>query len=92
MATGVKKDLPVFTQCPGCSFNLITGEGTRGCAWFDCAYLPEEYKVFCPECNYNFLTREGDPHCSDPPTCEWAREGFKHAGNVRRATAAGRFA
>lgn len=71
---------PAFRQCPGCNYDFITGEGARSCSWYDCPYLPEAYKVLCPECGYNFATREGSPHCgTDPPTCDWALEGYKHA-------------
>lgn len=76
---------PAFRQCPGCSYDFITGEGSRSCNWYDCPYLPEEYKVFCPMCNYNFATREGVPECSDPPSCEWAKEGYAHARAARKA-------
>ena len=75
---------PAFVQCPGCSFNFVTGEGTRSCNWSECPYLPEEYKVFCPECYYNFATGEGNPRCSDPPTCDWALEGYKRAELARK--------
>jgi len=77
--------LPRFQQCPGCSYDFITGEGTRSCNYYDCPYLPEEFKVFCPSCNYNFATGEGRPECNDPPSCEWAEEGYRHAEIVRAA-------
>lgn len=70
---------PAFVQCPGCSYNFVTGEGLRNCGWYDCPYLPEEYKVFCPRCNYNFATGEGVPDCTDPPSCDLAAEGYEHA-------------
>lgn len=73
-----------FRQCPGCSFDFVTGEGSRSCHYFECPYLPEALKVFCPECNYNFARHEGSPHCSDPPRCEWAIEGYRHAQAARR--------
>ena len=76
--------IPSFVQCPGCSFNFVTGEGARSCSWYECPYLPEEYKVFCPACNYNFATGEGDPHCGRSPTCEWSVEGFAHARLAKR--------
>lgn len=79
-----ERPLPAFTQCPGCSYDFITGEGTRNCHWGDCPYLPQEYNVWCPACNYNFATREGNPHCSDPPTCTWAKEGYQHAALVKK--------
>jgi hypothetical protein len=76
---------PVFRVCPGCSYDFITGEGSRSCGWFECPYLPEDLKVFCPECNYNFATREGRARCSDDvPSCDWAREGFAHARAAKR--------
>jgi len=74
---------PAFVQCPGCNYDFLTGDGTRSCSWGECPYLPEEYKVFCPECNYNFATREGNPHCTDPPSCAWAVEGYRHARLAR---------
>jgi hypothetical protein len=71
--------LPTFVQCPGCSYDFVTGEGIRNCSWYECPYLPEDYKVFCPECNYNFATGEGNPRCDDPPVCDWAVVGYEHA-------------
>lgn len=71
--------VPEFVQCAACTYNFVTGEGTRNCHWGDCPYLPEQYKVFCPRCNYNFATGEGAPDCSDPPSCQWALEGYEHA-------------
>ena len=75
--------MPAFRQCPGCSYDFITGEGFRSCAWGDCPYLPEELKVMCPACNFNFATGEGNPHCGDPPTCQWAAEGYANAARAR---------
>jgi hypothetical protein len=80
-----KDRIPAFTQCTGCSYDFITGEGTRSCNWADCPYLPEDLKVFCPYCNYNFATDEGQPHCGDVSTCESAKEGRRHAMLARRA-------
>jgi hypothetical protein len=71
--------VPSFVQCAGCSYDFITGEGARACGWYECPYLPEQYKVFCPDCNYNFATGEGAPRCSDPPICDRAIEGRAHA-------------
>ena len=71
--------LPRFVQCPGCSYDFLTGEGTRGCSWYECPYLPDALNVFCPRCNYNFATGEGSPQCSDRPTCDLAKEGYRHA-------------
>lgn len=82
--TGEPARMPAFVQCPGCSYNFLTGDGTRSCNWYECPYLPEEYKVFCPECNYNFHTGEGNPRCSDPPSCDWAVAGYEHAETARR--------
>jgi hypothetical protein len=45
-----------FAKCPGCGYDLATGEGERSCAWGDCPYLPEELDVFCPNCRFNFMT------------------------------------
>lgn len=81
---GVMERTFAFRQCPGCSYDFITGEGTRSCSWYDCPYLPEGLNVFCPACNYNFATGEGAPRCTDPPTCEWSTEGYKHAENARK--------
>jgi hypothetical protein len=78
------RDLPYFRQCPGCSYDFVTGEGRRSCHWFDCPYLPEDYKVLCPQCNHNFATGEGATQCGDPPSCEWSVQGMQHADNVRR--------
>lgn len=35
-------------------------------------------------CNDNFATGEGRPECGDPPGCEWAQEGFRHAETARK--------
>lgn len=75
---------PAFVQCPTCTYDFITGEGTRNCHYGECPYLPEAYKVNCPVCNYNFATHEGQPACSDPPTCEFAKDGAKHASAARK--------
>lgn len=71
--------LPVWRQCPGCEYDIVTGEGERGCNWYDCPYLPEDLKVFCPHCNFNFATEEGSPRCGYPPSCKWAEPGYSHA-------------
>ena len=70
---------PAFRQCPGCGYDVATGEGQRSCNWYECPYLPDELKVYCPQCNYNFALRDGNPDCGDPPTCHWAKEGYRHA-------------
>ena len=84
-----ERRLPMFVQCPGCSYNFVTGEGARTCAWYECPYLPEEYKVFCPDCNYNFATGEGSRRCKDPATCEWAVEGSKRAALAKERFGSG---
>jgi hypothetical protein len=73
-----------FRQCPGCGFDIATGEGERSCAWGECPYLPEELKVQCPQCMFNFFTMEGNPMCEDPMTCEHAAEPLSHLENLRR--------
>jgi hypothetical protein len=84
MATKDVGDLDRFhyEQCPGCSYNFVTGGGKRSCNWYDCPYLPEDLKVFCPQCNFNFATGEGAAQCGDPPTCRWAEAGYEHAANA----------
>jgi hypothetical protein len=77
--------MPLFRQCPGCSYDFLTGEGSRSCGWYDCPYLPEKYNVFCPACNYNFAAGEGDPWCGSFTTCDWAAEGFRHAQAAKKA-------
>ena len=62
-----------FNQCVICSYDLTTGEGARGCHYYDCPYLPDLLDVFCPRCNFNFFQREGDANCGDPPRCTFAR-------------------
>ena len=74
----------VFQQCPGCDYDFVAGTGTRSCGWYDCPYLPEALKVNCPECNYNFATGEGVPWCGEPPGCQWAAEGRRHAETALR--------
>jgi hypothetical protein len=72
-----------FRQCPGCGFDLRTGEGVRSCSWGDCPYLPEELDVYCPDCRFNFFTMEGNPPCEDPMTCAAGAEPRAHVGNLR---------
>jgi hypothetical protein len=62
-----------FRQCELCGLDLATGEGDRGCHYYECPYLPEALDVRCPTCLYNFYTADGNPECSDPPACEFAR-------------------
>lgn len=63
-----------FRQCPSCSYDFATGEGQRGCHYYECPYLPEDLDVRCPTCLYNFHEQDGNPECGDPPDCEFARE------------------
>ena len=77
-----------FDKCPGCGFDIVTGEGARSCAYGDCPYLPEELDVYCPDCRFNFFTMEGNPPCDDPTTCEHGAEQRAHVENVRRWAAA----
>ena len=73
-----------FAVCPGCGFDVGTGEGERGCAWGACPYLPEALDVFCPQCRTNLFTMEGNPPCEDPLVCEHAAEARSHVDNYRR--------
>jgi hypothetical protein len=34
-----------FRQCPGCGYDIATGEGERSCSWGDCPHLPEEHET-----------------------------------------------
>jgi hypothetical protein len=77
-----------FQKCPGCGFDIRTGEGVRSCAWGECPYLPEELDVFCPQCRFNLFTMEGNPPCDDPLACPHAHEARAHVDNVRRWAAA----
>lgn len=77
-----------FDKCPGCGFDIVTGEGARSCAYGDCPYLPEELDVYCPDCRFNFFTMEGNPPCDEPMTCEHGAEQRGHVENVRRWAAA----
>lgn len=70
-----------FQQCPHCALDLATGEGERGCHYYECPNLPEELDVRCPTCLYNFYTDEGNPECNDAPDCEFAR--FTAPGRVQ---------
>ena len=73
-----------FRTCPTCGFDLATGEGSRGCAWGECPYLPEQLDVFCPYCRFNFFTMEGNPPCDEPLECKHSVEPLAHVENVRR--------
>ncbi len=72
-----------FRQCPGCGFDLVTGDGVRSCSWGACPYLPEELDVFCPNCRFNLFTMEGNPQCGRPGVCEHSAESRSHVANLR---------
>jgi hypothetical protein len=72
-----------FRNCPGCGYDIATGEGERSCSWGDCAYLPTELDVFCPNCRFNFFTDEGNPPCDEPAMCPHGAEARSHVENVR---------
>jgi len=71
-----------FRQCPGCGFDIATGEGGR-------PYLPEELNVFCDWCRFNFFTMEGNSPCEDPLACAHSTEPLAHVENLRRWRAPG---
>jgi hypothetical protein len=73
-----------FSQCPGCGFDIMTGEGVRSCAYGDCPYLPDELKVTCDDCMFNFLTMEGNSPCEDPMACPHGEEPRAHVTNLRK--------
>ena len=73
-----------FRACPGCGYDLATGEGTRSCSWGDCPYLPEELDVYCPDCRFNYFTMEGNPPCEDQLKCEHSKEPLEHVQNLKR--------
>jgi hypothetical protein len=77
-----------FRQCPGCGFNLATGEGTRSCSWGDCPYVPLELDVYCPNCRYNYMTKEGNPPCGHPRVCEHGTQARANIDNLTRWVAA----
>jgi hypothetical protein len=72
-----------FRQCPGCGYDIATGEGERSCAWGDCPYLPEALDVYCPNCRFNFFTWEGNSGCGRPGTCEHGVDPRSNVANVR---------
>jgi len=72
-----------FTNCPGCGYDLATGEGERACSWGACANLPDDLDVYCDTCRFNFFTMEGNPPCEDPSSCQHACEPLAHVENVR---------
>ena len=73
-----------FEKCAGCGWDIGTGEGERGCAWGECAYLPEELDVYCEQCRFNYFSLEGNPACDDPLTCQHAPVPLAHVENYRR--------
>ena len=73
-----------FRQCPHCGYDLLSGDGERGCAYGDCPYMPEELDVLCEQCRFNFLTMEGNNFCEDPLKCEYAPVALAHVENFRR--------
>jgi hypothetical protein len=76
-----------FRPCPGCGFDIATGEGERSCSWGDCPYLPEELNVFCETCRFNFFTMEGNPPCEEPLDCAHAAgTTLAFQANKREAT------
>jgi hypothetical protein len=72
-----------FRSCPGCGYDLSTGDGERSCSWGECPYLPEELDVFCPNCRFNFFTMQGNASCGRPGVCEHSSETRSHVANVR---------
>jgi hypothetical protein len=75
-----------FRQCPGCGYDIATGEGDRACSWGDCPYLPEALDVFCPQCRFNFFTMQGNPSCGRPGVCEHSADAREHVQAVRAWT------
>lgn len=73
-----------FRQCPGCGYDFATGEGEKGCSYYECPYVPEELRAFCSTCMYDFVTGEGNPPCADPETCEQGADARGKIANVRR--------
>jgi hypothetical protein len=72
-----------FRPCPGCGYDVATGEGERSCHHYDCPYLPEELDVFCPTCRFDLATMEGNAPCDDPLRCEDAEQAREHVMNLR---------
>jgi hypothetical protein len=73
-----------FTQCPGCSFDFVTGDGERSCSWGACPYLPEELDVLCPNCMFNFMTKQGNALCGHPRICEYGADARSHVVNLQQ--------
>lgn len=63
-----------YTQCPTCTYDVATDQGSRNCSYGECPYLPEALDVTCAVCNYNFVARDTVPACGEPPRCDFARE------------------
>jgi hypothetical protein len=42
-----------FRQCPQCTWNFATDEGTKACLWTECPYLPADLDVFCESCRFD---------------------------------------
>lgn len=72
-----------FRQCPGCGYDITTGDGDRSCSWGDCPYLPEALDVFCPQCRFNFFTMQGNSQCGRPGVCDHAADARAHVETVR---------
>ncbi|MFQ5949001.1 MAG: hypothetical protein ACE5KX_09095 [Acidimicrobiia bacterium] len=72
-----------FRKCPGCTYDWATGEGVRGCNYYDCPYLPAEMQVTCDWCGYNFFLQDGQVRC-DHSTCVRALTLHKNAATYHR--------
>jgi len=73
MASSLPRRAAAFRQCEFCEYDFLTDTGERGCHYYECPYLPEDFDVWCPTCRYNFVVKDGNPECSDPPSCSFAR-------------------
>lgn len=74
-----------FMQCPGCSYDLVTGEGDRSCHYYECPSLPEELDATCPTCNYSFTARDTHRACEGSEPCDFARyEAVDRLHNLHR--------
>ncbi len=72
-----------FSKCPGCGYDISTGEGERGCNYGECPYAPEELNVVCDYCRFNWFTMEGDRKCDRYPECDQGVEARKNVENLR---------
>jgi hypothetical protein len=72
-----------FRQCPGCGYDIATGDGDRACSWGECPYLPEALDVFCPQCRFNFFTMQGNSQCGRPGVCDHSVDARAHVETVR---------